>query len=89
MCKCLRRYEKCKKIPSGPRAIIVKNMLLSFSIFLASCAWSVLYFRHYKTLDKSIGKAYTIKELIVKAGLQLNGYKTDTSIVNSSVSIKA
>jgi len=34
-------------IPSGPRAINVKNILLSFSIFLASCAWSVLYFRHW------------------------------------------
>lgn len=34
------------KSTSGPRAIKEKNMLFSFSIFLASCAWSVLNLRH-------------------------------------------
>jgi hypothetical protein len=40
-----QRTTQCP-LPSGPRAIIVKNKLLSFSIFLISWAWSVLNLRH-------------------------------------------
>lgn len=48
-----------QSVPSGPRAIKVKNILLSFSIFLASCAWSVLYFRHWsKTMTINFRNIY-------------------------------
>jgi hypothetical protein len=48
-------------IPSGPRAINVKKILFSFSIFLASCAWSVLYFRHWSKKQQSILRTFIVR----------------------------
>lgn len=51
-------------LPSGPRAIKAKNILLSFSIFFASCAWSVLNLRHWQrhhiSKDKFKAKSYKL-----------------------------
>lgn len=51
-----------KVVPSGPRVISAKNILFSFSIFLASCAWSVLNFKHWKgKARRDLGCAFCLK----------------------------